>query len=160
MTVEGCKLQCYAGGLEHLFTPLVTLAAAGLSKHKQARPVLTGREAGMGVLSVVETKIRVSPLALHVLHCCCVNGDAGNTCHSGCYAGPFCLPLVGVWKHSLHCILICLPLTTLMHVMLKCKSHESKQPERRRVKSTCDDLRFGVMLSSWVACREASAPQL
>ena len=77
VTVEGCKLQCYAGGLEHLFTPLVTLAAAGLSKHKQAMPVLTGREAGMGVLSVVETKIRVSPPALHVLHCCCVNGDAG-----------------------------------------------------------------------------------
>ena len=164
VTVEGCKLQCYAGGLEHLFTPLVTLAAAGLSKHKQARPVLTGREAGMGVLSVVETKIRVSPLALHVLHCCCVNGDAENTSHSGCCAGPLCLPIVGVWKHSLHCILIYLPLATLTHVMLKCKSHAEqgscKQPERRRVKSTCDALRCGVMLSSWGVCREASAPQL
>jgi len=63
VTVEGCKLQCHAAGLEHLFTPLVTLAAAGLSKQQQLQqqwPVVTGKEAGMGVLSVVETKIRVS----------------------------------------------------------------------------------------------------
>ena len=60
VTVEGCKLQCHAAGLEHLFTPLVTLAAAGLTKQLQRWPVVTGKEAGMGVLSVVETKIRVS----------------------------------------------------------------------------------------------------
>ena len=61
VTVEGCKLQCYAGGLEHLFTPLVTLATAGLRLQREqlTRPMGTGREAGMGVLSVVETKIRV-----------------------------------------------------------------------------------------------------
>lgn len=58
VTVEGCKLQCHAAGLEHLFTPLVTLAAAGLTKQLQHWPVVTGKEAGMGVLSVVETKIR------------------------------------------------------------------------------------------------------
>jgi len=60
VTVEGCKLQCHAAGLEHLFTPLVTLAAAGLTKQLQQWPMVTGKEAGMGVLSVVETKIRVS----------------------------------------------------------------------------------------------------
>ena len=60
VTVEGCKLQCHAAGLEHLFTPLVTLAAAGLTKQLQQWPTVTGKEAGMGVLSVVETKIRVS----------------------------------------------------------------------------------------------------
>lgn len=60
VTVEACKLQCHAGGLEHLFTPLVTLAAADLRKHKQPRSARTGIEAGMGVLSVIETKIRVS----------------------------------------------------------------------------------------------------
>lgn len=58
VTVEACKLQCHAGGLEHLFTPLVTLAAADLRKHKQPRSARTGIEAGMGVLSVIETKIR------------------------------------------------------------------------------------------------------
>ncbi|KAL3140655.1 F-box protein skip5 [Trebouxia sp. C0010 RCD-2024] len=60
LTVEGCKLHCYASGLEHLFTPLVTLATSGLRVQREqlTRPMLTGREAGMGVLSVIETKIR------------------------------------------------------------------------------------------------------
>lgn len=64
LTVEGCKLQCYAGGLEHLFTPLVTLATAGLRVQREhlTRPMVTGTDAGMGVLSVVETRIRVSLL--------------------------------------------------------------------------------------------------
>ena len=69
VTVEACKLQCYAGGLEHLFTPLVTLASAGLRVQRNllTRPMLTGREAGMGVLSVVETKIRVSQCTAYVV---------------------------------------------------------------------------------------------
>lgn len=64
LTVESCKLQCYAGGLEHLFTPLVTLATAGLTVQRKhlTRPMLTGMDAGMGVLSVIETRIRVSLL--------------------------------------------------------------------------------------------------
>lgn len=77
LTVEGCKLHCYASGLEHLFTPLVTLATSGLRVQREqlTRPMLTGREAGMGVLSVIETKIRVSMLpclfkCFHALLCC------------------------------------------------------------------------------------------
>lgn len=58
VVVEGCKLQCHAGGLEHLFTPLVTLAAAGIKRRQQPMLRSAGREAGMGSLSVVETKIR------------------------------------------------------------------------------------------------------
>ena len=58
--VEGCKLQCHAGGLEHLYNPLVTLAAVDFRKHKKSLLPMSSTEVGMGVLSVVETKIRVS----------------------------------------------------------------------------------------------------
>ena len=91
--MEGCKLHCYASGLEHLFTPLVTLATAGLRVQREQlkRPMLTSREAGMGVLSVIETKIRVSMLpasssAVSASMPCCVarNMHAGVGCIFDC----------------------------------------------------------------------------
>ena len=104
VTVESCKLQCYAGGLEHLFTPLVTLATAGLRVQREhlTRPMLTGREAGMGVLSVIETKIRVRMLpcasasALYVSRMLCCK-RALNICLVTHWA--WLLPRCGVVMH-------------------------------------------------------------
>ena len=74
VTIDGCRLHCLAWGLEHLFSPLVTVAACtGLADARQSmaqRSVgVASREGqgcstvpGDGVLQVVETKILVSCL--------------------------------------------------------------------------------------------------
>ena len=60
VTVDSCQLECYAGGLGHLFSPLITMAVSGLSRQQRLQGTLRKQEAGMGVLSVTETVIRVS----------------------------------------------------------------------------------------------------
>ena len=72
VTIDGCRLHCLAWGLEHLFSPLVTVAACtGLADAQQSmaqRSVGVASRVGQGcstvpgdgVLQVVETKILVS----------------------------------------------------------------------------------------------------
>ncbi len=52
--MQGCNLRCTGTGLSHLFAPLVTFATLQ-APHSRGVPAA----AGAGVLTVVETKIRV-----------------------------------------------------------------------------------------------------
>lgn len=67
VTIDSCQLECYAGGLGHLFSPLTTMAVSGLSRQQRLQATLRKQEVGMGVLSVSETLIRVrhSAVACH-----------------------------------------------------------------------------------------------
>ncbi len=61
---QGCSLRCTGTGLNHLFAPLVTLATLP-ALHGNGLPA----KGGAGVLTVIETKIRVRPLTFY-LQCC------------------------------------------------------------------------------------------
>lgn len=58
MIMQGCNLRCTGTGLSHLFAPLVTLATLQ-AHHSRGVPAA----AGAGVLTVIETKIRVGASA-------------------------------------------------------------------------------------------------
>ena len=70
VTIDSCQLECYAGGLGHLFSPLTTMAVSGLSRQQRLQATLRKQEVGMGVLSVSETLIRVRQSGVAKCHDC------------------------------------------------------------------------------------------